>query len=173
MAIAITLEQYLSNNNIDYKLIKHRHTNASLDSSHSAHVPSDHVLKSVVLINKDREYIMAIVPAASRLSISRLNELTGKEYFLLNELKLKELFPDCDKGAIPAMGEAYGMEILVDDTLLVADPVYIEAGDHRHLIKMSHKQYAQIIANKPHGDIGGKQIGISRLSRRQQRDWRL
>lgn len=173
MAIAMTLNEYLSKKNIEYELVKHRHTDASLDSSRSAHVPSAQVSKSVVLVNKDGDYIMAIVSAGNRLSIPRLNELTGKEYHLVNEQRLGELFPDCDKGAIPAMGEAYKMNMLVDDSLLAADPVYIEAGDHHHLIKLAHQQYAEITATTPHGDISGKQIGISRLSRRLRRDWRL
>lgn len=173
MAIAITLNEYLSKNNIEYQLIKHRHTDSSLDSSFSAHVPSDHVSKSVVLVNKEGEYIMAIVSANNRLSIPRLNELTGKEYHLVNEQRLTELFPDCDTGAVPAIGKAYKMKMLVDDSLLASDPVYIEAGDHCHLIKMNHDQYLESIEPTRHGDISGAQIGISKSSRRHRRDWRL
>ena len=173
MAIAITLSQYLSTHNINYKLINHRATDTALDTSHAAHVPSAQVSKSILLSNQDGEAIMAIVSAGNRLSIEKLNQLTGKEYSLVNEQKLITMFPDCEKGAIPAVGAAYNINMLVDDSLLATNSVYIEAGDHQHLIKMGHQQFAQIIAQVPHGDISGQPTGISRLSRRHQRDWQL
>lgn len=173
MAIAITLIEYLSKNKVKYELVKHKHTAASLDSSKSAHIPSSHMSKPVVLVNKSGEHIMAIVSAGNRLSLPRLNNITGQEYSLVSEQKLAELFPDCDRGAIPAMGEAYQMKMLVDDSLLATEHVYIEAGDHDHLIKMPHTQYINMLDKTPHGDISGKRIGISRSARRYQRDWRL
>lgn len=59
---------------------------------------------------------MAIVSAGNRLSIEKLNQL----YSLVNEQKLITMFPDCAKGAIPAVGAAYNIKMLVDHYRLLA-----------------------------------------------------
>ena len=46
------------------------------------------------------------------------------------EGELQILFRDCDLGAIPALGPAYGIETIVDERLDRAAEVWLEAGDH-------------------------------------------
>ncbi len=159
MAISITLNEYLCEHNINYELLKHRHTTSSLASANSAHLPTFQVAKAVILQSKDGEYLMATLPAGHRLSVSDVNKVMGKEYQLLNEWQLPKLFPDCEQGAIPGIGAAYKMKMLVDDALLNAEQVYIEGGDHRYLLKINHKQFMKMIASMPHGSICGRAIG--------------
>lgn len=171
MAISITLNEYLTQHNIDYELIKHRHTTSSLDSSFSAHLPTSHVAKAVILQSKDGEYLMATLPAGHRLALEDVNKVMGKEYHLVTEWRLHELFPDCEQGAIPSIGEAYKMKMMIDDTLLNADEVYIEAGDHRYLVKIDHEQYAQIMATVPHANICGRDIGTPKFVESLSSKW--
>lgn len=171
MAIAITLNEYLTNNHINYDLISHRHTDSSLDSSRSAHIPSRQLAKAVVLQNEDGDYLMASLSAGNRLSLGRVAELTGKDYRLVSQRKLLELFPDCDKGAVPGIGKAYHMDMLVDDELLDMDPVYIESGDHQHLLKLDHRQYSAILSAMRHGQISGSAIGYPKLAEQADTEW--
>ncbi|WP_299797200.1 aminoacyl-tRNA deacylase [uncultured Shewanella sp.] len=170
MAIAITLNEYLDNHNVHYENIGHRQTQTSLDSSRSAHLPAARVSKAVVLQDDDGEYLMASLPANKRLSLPEVGNLMGKNYHLVSERKLKELFPDCARGAIPAMGRAYHMPMLVDDSLLSAEPVYIESGDHENLLKLSSQDYAKLVSKVPHGNIQGANMGAPRLWERSSRD---
>mgnify|MGYP000051488387 CR=1 FL=1 len=173
MAIAMTFQDYLTKHEIDYELVKHRPTNSSLDSSFSAHLPSAEVAKAIILQSNDGDYLMATLSVGHRLSISQVNALTGKKYRLLNEVRLGDLFSDCEQGAIPAMGLAYKMRMMVDDTLLNAEHVYIEAGDHQNLVKINHQQYAQLMSAIPHGNICGQAIGTPKLAEHLSSEWRL
>jgi Ala-tRNA(Pro) deacylase len=173
MAIAISFNEYLSKHDIDYELVKHRRTASSLDSSCSAHLPTAQVAKAVVLQSNEGDFLMATLSVGHRLSINRLNKLTGKEYHLINERRLRELFPDCDQGAIPGVGEAYEIKMVVDDALLNAERVYIEAGDHRHLVKIEHLQYADMLSAMPHGNISGSVIGTPKMAEHLSSEWRL
>lgn len=173
MAIAITFSEYLSKHNIDYELVKHRHTSSSLDTSCSAHLPTAQVAKAVVLQSNDGDYLMATLSVGHRLAIGQVNKLTGKDYHLVNERRLSELFPDCDQGAIPGIGEAYQIKMMVDDALLQAEQVYIEAGDHCHLVKIEHQQYADMLSAMPHGNICGPIIGTPKLAEHLSSEWRL
>jgi Ala-tRNA(Pro) deacylase len=61
-------------------------------------------------------------------------------------------FTDCDPGAVPPFGMAYGVETAVDDELLARNPdVYVESGDHEQLLHMSRGQFTELMAASAHG----------------------
>jgi hypothetical protein len=43
VGIALTLEQYLNDQNVDYDVVTHERTNSSLRTAHASHVPGDHL----------------------------------------------------------------------------------------------------------------------------------
>ena len=173
MAISISLNEYLTNHNIDYELIKHRHTRSSFDSSCSAHVSSAEVAKAVILKCTDGSYLMSALSVCHKLSIAHVNQLIGKRYQPLSEARLRDLFPDCEQGAIPSIGEAFVIDMLVDDDLLKAEHVYIEAGDHRHLIKVDQQQFAAMLAKVPHANISGELVGYPKMIEHFSSEWRM
>lgn len=173
MSIAITLKEYFDKNKTHYDFITHRSTASALDSSRAAHLPAEKVSKAVVLESDNGDYLMASLPANCRLSLNQVHNITGIHYTLVSEEKLQALFPDCASGAIPAMGNAYHIEMLVDDSLLVTEDVYIESGDHKHLLKLEHHDYANLVASMAHGDIRGTNLGAPRIWERTGRDWSI
>jgi Ala-tRNA(Pro) deacylase len=70
---------------------------------------------------------------------------------LATESELVGLFKDCEIGAIPPIGPAYGIETVVDDSLLQENDVYFEAGDHEELIHVSGKQFRDLVAGARYG----------------------
>ena len=173
MAIAITLKEYFANQDIHYETIKHRRALTLLDSSRAAHLPAENVAKAVILQSEDNDYLMASLPANSHLSLTDVNKLTGKNYHLVSEHELRDLFPDCSQGAIPAIGTPYKMAMLVDESLLSAESIYIESGDHIHLLKISHQEYSNLVAKMPHGKIRGANIGAPRIWERAGKKWQI
>jgi Ala-tRNA(Pro) deacylase len=65
------------------------------------------------------------------------------------------LFPDCAKGAVPALGAAYGLETFLDEALTSLANVYFEAGDHRHLLRVSGDAFAELLAGARRGHFSG------------------
>jgi len=171
MGIAITLKEYFDKQNIHYDTVKHRCTFTALDSSRTAHIPAKEVAKAIVLQSDDGDYLMASVPANSRLSLTDVNDITGKHYQLVNEQLLQGLFPDCSLGAIPAMGTAYNMQMLVDESLLATDNVYIESGDHQSFVKLNGQEYSHLMNTMSHAEICGANIGSPRIWERKGRHW--
>jgi Ala-tRNA(Pro) deacylase len=171
MGIAITLKEYFDNQNIHYDTVQHRRTSTALDSSRAAHIPAQEVAKAVVLQSDDGDYLMASVPADSHLSLRDVNEVTGKHYQLVSELQLQELFPDCSQGAIPAIGVPYNMEMLVDNSLLATDAIYIESGDHKNFLKLSSQEYCNLMSKMSHAEIRGSNIGSPRTWEKSGTYW--
>ncbi len=63
------------------------------------------------------------------------------------ESELAGLFPDCEVGAIPPIGSAYGLRTLVDSRLRKEPEVYFEAGDHESLIKVSAETFRALMVD--------------------------
>jgi len=171
MAIAITLDQYLSNKKIRYDVVKHHHTDTSFNSAVAAHLDTRKVCKAVILQDNDGKYMMAVIPTNRRLLIDTINRMTNRQFHLIGEHQLKDLFQDCELGAIPGMGQAYHMPMMLDDALLEQDKVYIEAGDHEHLLGFEHDDFINLMKQMPHGQISGPRLDWGRETERNM-EWK-
>lgn len=149
MAIAQTLINYLKERSIDYDLVEHAHTPTAAASAHAAHLPAHQVAKAVVL-RDDTGYVVSVLPANHSLEVGWVNEALDRNLELAHEDEFKKLFGDCEAGAVPALGEAYGIKVIWDDELAYTADVYIEAGDHEHLIWLERRDFKKLMGGLPH-----------------------
>jgi Ala-tRNA(Pro) deacylase len=147
MSIATTVSKYLAEYDVPYDVMGHTHTASSAESAAVAHVPGDRLAKSVVL-EDDQGYLMVVLPANRRLDLSELQRQLKRNLELANEYELGNLFRDCEIGALPAIGPAYGLETLVDDTIAEQPEIYFEAGDHEQLIHVSSEVFETLMGEE-------------------------
>jgi len=152
MAIATTLKSYLEDHHVDYDMVNHSHSATALESAHSAHVPGHQVAKAVVLEDANG-YIVSVLPSSNRLDLDWVNESLGRKLKLTSEDVLPDLFCDCDPGAVPALSNAYGLDVIWDEQLTNASEIYIEAGDHENLIHMHGEDFCKLMNYLPHNII--------------------
>jgi len=55
------------------------------------------------------------------------------------------MFPDCELGAVPALGPAYKLDTVVDESLRGQEEIYFEAGDHEELIRVSGGDFESLL----------------------------
>lgn len=152
MDIAPTLVRQLAKHGISYDIIPHHYSSSSLNVAHSAHIP-DHKMVKPVILEDEKGYVMALIPANRHVKIRELNMYLNRVMGLATEQEIELIFSDCDLGAIPPIGDAYGMEMVVDYDLDDCDDVYIEAGNHTDLLHLSGKSFQKLIANSRHAPI--------------------
>ena len=152
MAIATTLKSYLEDHHVNYDVVNHIHSATALESAHSAHVPSHQVAKAVVLADANG-YIVGVLPSTNRLDLNWVNESLGRRLEMAPENELPNLFQDCDPGAVPALSNAYGLDVIWDEQLTNASEIYIEAGDHENLIHMHGDEFCKLMEDLPHNII--------------------
>jgi Ala-tRNA(Pro) deacylase len=152
MNIAPTLAKQLVKHRINYDTISHSYSNSSLHAAHSANIPAQKMVKTVIL-EDDRGYVMALVPANHYVKINELNMLLNRRMGLATETELSHLFTDCEPGAIPPVGAAYGMTTVVDNNLDDCNDVYIEAGNHTDLLHISASAFRQLVEHSRHASI--------------------
>ncbi|MBI3561745.1 MAG: YbaK/EbsC family protein [Gammaproteobacteria bacterium] len=150
MAIAMTLQRYLESSGIDYEVVQHTHTHSSRDTAQAAKIPMAHLVKSVVF-EDEVGYLMAVVPASHHVAIGQLSRQLGRRLGLATEPELAQLFNDCEQGAIPPIGNAYGMDVIMDDSLMQCEDVYIEAGDHVEVLHLKAEDFYRLMHGADHG----------------------
>ena len=52
---------------------------------------------------------------------------------------------------MPAIGECYGLDMVVDESIEEQPEVYFEGGDHATLVHMSRRAFADLMAAARHG----------------------
>jgi Ala-tRNA(Pro) deacylase len=145
MAIAPTFQKYLTAKNVVYDVVAHEPTKSSMRTAETCRVSGDCVAKAVVL-RDEYGYVLAILPASHHIRLQALRMQLGFDVDLATEHEIEELFEDCAPGAIPPVGECYGLDTVVDDSIGEPPEVYLEGGDHATLIHMSHGQFASLTA---------------------------
>ena len=160
MAISLTLQQYLSDHYIDYDTIVHDKTGSSSKTAEASHIPGSRLAKAVVIKDEDA-YLMVVLPASHHLRLNELRDMLHQHVELASETEVNSLFYDCDEGAVPPLGMAYGLEVLVDDSLTKGDDIYFEGGDHMTLVHMQTDEFERMLGNVSHGhfsrhDKGGE-----------------
>ena len=144
MGIAITLKEYLANHGTEYELIKHGRTGSALETSASAHVPGDRMVKTILLGDEER-YFLALIPATHHLDIDKLNQILQRKLRLVPEDELASAFSDCEVGSVPPVGEAYGIETLADSSLMDQPELFFESGDHGVLIRVDNTVFKDLV----------------------------
>jgi len=145
MNIAPTIQDYLAERQIAYEVLSHPRTTTSATTAQAAHLPGRSVAKAVV-VEDDRGYMVAVLPATAHLQLTRLErELHRNGLHLASEPQLGKLFPDCELGAVPPLGQAYGLPTIIDEELALQPDVFFEAGDHRHVVHVSQGEFSRLI----------------------------
>jgi Ala-tRNA(Pro) deacylase len=82
----------------------------------------------------------------------RCNSMAGLD---ANEEQIETLFLDCEAGAVPALGAAYGLKVMVDDSLVNQPEIYLEGGDHSSLVHISGAVFRELLADARHARFTG------------------
>jgi len=152
MSIANKLEAFLEAHSIEYDLVPHPHTESSMVTAAAAHVPGARLAKAVILKDGD-EYLMMVIPSDYHVHLGALHRRLGRNLGLATERELKTLFPDCEVGAAPPIGGAYGLQSMVDKGLLEQPEIFFEAGDHEHLVRTSGPGFRALQAGVEEVDV--------------------
>jgi len=150
MAVAETVQRFLEQHSVGYDLVSHQHTGSSHETAEAAHVSEDHIAKAVIV--KDTSgYAMVVVPASNWVEVEHLRKELNRDFHLTTEDELAKLFSDCEVGAVPPIGPAYGVETFLDQALTSLANVYFEAGDHEQLVHTAGDDFRTLLGGVRHG----------------------
>ena len=156
MSLSTSVENYLSDSHIGYKVLEHPYSYNAIQTAKISHITPAHLAKAVV-VKAGATYLMCVLPASHVLVLNWIDRDYSAghsgHHQLVTEEELKGLFPDCELGAIPALGQAFDMKVVWDSSLRHADEVYLEAGDHRHIFQLSGQGFIEVMEKSDHATI--------------------
>lgn len=139
------LKEFLDSKKVKYMSITHSLAYTAQEIAASAHIPGQNVAKTVI-VSLDGQMAMAVLPASYKVDFDLLKKATGKDKVkLANEQDFKDLFPECEVGAMPPFGNLYDMDVFVTESLTHDEEIAFNAGSHTELIKMAYKDYAKLV----------------------------
>jgi Ala-tRNA(Pro) deacylase len=143
MTIAAKLKSYIDGERVSYDTVPHHRTATARQSAVAAHVPGAKMAKSV-LVHHELGYALAVVPSTHRIELGLLQDAIDKRLGLASEDEAMTVFDDCDVGAIPPIGAAYDVPVILDDSIGEEADVYFEGGDHKTLVHVSGKDFRNL-----------------------------
>jgi len=150
MAMAMTIREYLKNHDVDFAEIKHPREFTANRIAEQAHVSGDQVAKAV-LIKGDSGYRVIVIPSTYKADLNGLSHQFQERLGLATEEEIRQIFEDCDLGAMPAIAQAYGLRVCYDEVLAAQSDIYFEAGDHETLVHMGAKEFRRLMKIAEHG----------------------
>lgn len=159
MSMSVTLQECLRQKASRYEVIHHPYSHSNMEAAAAAHVPGDRLAKTV-LLEDAQGYVAAVLPTTHAVRLSELWAKTGRHLVLAKEVELRELFKDCDVGALPPVCMAYGMQTFLDDSLARQPDVYFEAGDHEELVHMDRDEFLALMDKAERASFSHKIQGV-------------
>jgi Ala-tRNA(Pro) deacylase len=99
-----------------------------------------------VVVKADTRFVMTVLPASWNVNLPRLRDLLMSQHVrLATEDEIKNLFPDCELGAMPPFGNLYGLHVYVDQSLTEDEEITFQAGTHSDAIRMRYWDFAALV----------------------------
>lgn len=142
------LKEFLDSHNIKYLSISHSPAYTAQEIAASAHIPGKELAKTVI-VKLDNKMAMAVLPASHKVDFGLLRQATGASSIeLASEQEFKDMFPECQVGAMPPFGNLYGMEVFVAESLAEDAEIAFNAGSHIELIRLPYKDFERLVKPK-------------------------
>ncbi|MDA2920420.1 YbaK/EbsC family protein [Desulfobacterota bacterium AH_259_B03_O07] len=139
------LKDYLDDNNIKYVKISHSPAYTAQEIAASIHIPGKELAKTVIL-KVNEGFAMAVLPASRKINFDTLKEVVGDHGArLANEDEFKDIFPDCEVGAMPPFGNLYELPVYVATALSEDKEIAFNAGTHTDIIKTSYSDFEKLV----------------------------
>lgn len=139
--------KYLDKMQIPYSHSVHPPAQTARDTAEAERVPAHEFAKTVVYF-EDGGFGIAVVPADEIVDLTRVGKLLGSSFIrLASEAELRDLFPNCELGAMPPFGDACVLPVIVDAEM-AGDFLAFTIGTHRDVVRMSYADFQRVAKPK-------------------------
>lgn len=139
------LTEFLEEKQVHYDTIPHSTAFTSQEAAAAAHIRGREVAKTV-MVKLDGEMAMAVLAAPDHVSLDRLKQVSGaRAVELATEEEFRDLFPNCEPGAMPPFGNLWDMQVFVDQRLREDERIAFAAGNHHELVRLAYGDFERLV----------------------------
>ncbi len=139
------LKEFLDGHKVRYVKITHSPAYTAQEIAAAAHIRGKELAKTIMVLI-DGKMAMAVLPASYTIDFDHFRKaIRARKIELAAEEKFKDMFPDCEVGAMPPFGNLYGMDVFVDQSLGEDKEIAFNAGSHSELIRLSYQDFNNLV----------------------------
>lgn len=150
MAISFTLELFLADRRVPYRVLEHPRTQTTTETAQESRISGETIAKGV-LLKGGGDYMLAVLPASRKIQFPELQDCVQRAFDMASEEEVGVWFSDCDIGAIPPIGQAFGLDVVLDESLAEHPDVYFEGGDHCTLVHLKRDDFRRMMVGSQSG----------------------
>jgi Ala-tRNA(Pro) deacylase len=136
---------YINHNKVHYEVIEHAPAFSAHEVAVVSHVPEKDLAKTLI-VQADGKFYMVVTSADHRLDERLLHDvLKAKHVHLASEEDLRQIFPDCEVGAMPPFGNLYAVPVYVDKMLAEDDVIVFNACSHTRSIRLKMYDFMRLV----------------------------
>lgn len=149
MPIPAHISKFLESQHVPYQACTHSRAYTAQGIAQAQHISGKKVAKVVMVMTDHNKLIMAVVPASHRVDLDRLGQALNSNWIrLATEEEFRDVFPECELGAMPPLGNIYHLDVWVDEKLGSCPTISFNAGTHAETIQMSYADFERLVQPK-------------------------
>ena len=159
--------KFLKRNKVYYQILVHPRRPTAMETAEVEQIPGKQVAK-VVMAKVDRKNVMLVLPSTYTVDLLKLTNTFGTlDARIEKESEFKDLFPDCEAGAMPPVGRIYHVPCFADKSIEESPEIYFNAGTHTESIKVPTQDFlraakAKICDFAVRGKLTGTRAGAAK-----------
>ena len=139
-----SVRNYLESRHAHYTTISHQPAFTAQEVAAATHIPGRMMAKTV-MVKLDGEMAMVVLPADRKIDLARLRHATRAHFVrLASEAEFVAMFPGCEVGAMPPLGELYGLEVIVARELAADDEIAFNGGTFTEVVKLPYAEFVRL-----------------------------
>ena len=134
---------FLQSRGIGFETLLHRPAFSATRRARNMRVTGREVAKTV-LVKCGEEFVLAVLPATSRIDLSRLAaalHVDPEQVRLAADGEIATIFHDCEPGTIPPFGRLYGLKTVIDLGLAGVGQVVFTGNTRHEGLRMQFRDY--------------------------------
>ena len=145
MSIPKKVLNFLEKERAKHEAVKHKTVYTAFDRAATLKVPEKIVGKTLVM-RVDKKVALVLIPANKNLDISKLGKTAkAKKINFIKEAWIKKNLKGVKIGAIPPLGNLWGLPTFIDKSLVSLPKIILNSGDYSLSIKLKGTALRKLI----------------------------
>lgn len=182
VALAARLEQFLDRHRAGFEVLPlNDYGSGGFEAAVMASgEPREQVVQATPLVDPEGALLL-VHPFDSTLDMAAVARHTGRRLQPLTPRQAQRLCSDCEPGFLPPLGPAYGLSVLVDETVWDLERLVMACGSTQALVSIGGASFRHLLAGADRGAVvirhGGavfaRAVSLEEVASRLQKLYRL
>jgi Ala-tRNA(Pro) deacylase len=138
----VALLDWLGAHGLAYDLHEHPLAFTALETARVEGLDPHAFAKTLAVATANGSRVLVALEASDHLDLVKTAWVLGTPHArLLSEVELLDLAPACDIGALPAVGDLFGVSLYADRALRDVERLTFHAGSHRHAVRLEREPW--------------------------------